>query len=155
MAFEVQIPPLGESVTEGTISRWAKKDGEAVRKDDVLLELETDKAGMELVAESAGVLRILKPEGTTVNVGDVVARIEDGAAASSSPGAKSAPAASTPRPAAEAKPAPAPAPAAPRPTPPPAAEPAAPLASRTVGPLGPAVRRLVTEHQLDPAAIAA
>src|SRR5262245_60978622 len=91
MAFEVQIPPLGESVTEGTISRWAKKDGEAVKPDDVLLELETDKAGMEIAAERAGVLRILKPEGATVNVGDVVARIEDGGASSSAGAARPAP----------------------------------------------------------------
>ena len=53
MAFEVQIPPLGESITEGTISRWAKKDGEAVKSDEVLLELETDKAGMEIAADRA------------------------------------------------------------------------------------------------------
>ncbi len=151
MAFEVQIPPLGESVTEGTISRWAKKDGEAVRPDDVLLELETDKAGMEIAAERAGVLRILKPEGATVNVGDVVARIEDGAA---SAGAGSAGASSAAKPATAATPPPAPA-AAPKPQPAAAkpAEPAPPLASRAVGPLSPAVRRLVTEHQLDPAAI--
>jgi len=151
MAFEVQIPPLGESVTEGTISRWAKKDGEAVKADDVLLELETDKAGMEIAAERAGVLRILKPEGATVNVGDVVARIEDGGA-SAAAGTAGAPAA--PKPAAALAPAAAPA-ATPKPQPAAAkpAEPAPPLASRAVGPLSPAVRRLVTEHQLDPAAI--
>jgi 2-oxoglutarate dehydrogenase E2 component (dihydrolipoamide succinyltransferase) len=156
MAFDVQVPPLGESVTEGTISRWAKKDGEQVRADEVLLELETDKAGMEIAAERGGVLRILKPEGTTVNVGDVIARIEDGAASSSAgPAATSAPATSAARPAAETKPAPAPAsaakpaPAAPRDEPPPAPT------SRAVGPLSPAVRRLVTEHELDPGAITA
>src|SRR5688572_13121561 len=155
MAFEVQIPPLGESITEGTISRWAKKDGEAVKADEVLLELETDKAGMEIAAERPGVLRILKPEGTTVNVGDVVARIEEGATTSA--GASSAPAASAAKPA-EAKPAAAPPPTAKpaeAPKPQPSAAPAAPLASRAVGPLSPAVRRLVTEHQIDPAAISA
>src|SRR5688572_21270778 len=126
MAFEVQIPPLGESITEGTISRWAKKDGEAVKADEVLLELETDKAGMEIAAERAGVLRILKPEGTTVNVGDVIARIEDGASTSAG-----APSASAAKPA-EAKPAAAPPPAAKPaepPKPPPSVAPAAPLAS--------------------------
>jgi 2-oxoglutarate dehydrogenase E2 component (dihydrolipoamide succinyltransferase) len=149
MAFEVQIPPLGESVTEGTISRWARKDGEPVKKDEVLLELETDKAGMEIAAERAGVLRILKPEGATVNVGDVVARIEDGGASSSTGPARAAtPAPSAAKPTPEARPAPSP---AARPEP---AAPAAPLASRAVGPLSPAVRRLVTEHQLDPATIA-
>ena len=63
MAFEVRIPNLGESVTEGVIVRWAKKDGEKVAADDVLLELETDKASMEIPAPRAGVLQIVKPEG--------------------------------------------------------------------------------------------
>src|SRR5947209_5620540 len=53
MTFEVRIPTLGESVTEGVIVRWAKQDGEAVKPDDVLLELETDKASMELPAARA------------------------------------------------------------------------------------------------------
>jgi 2-oxoglutarate dehydrogenase E2 component (dihydrolipoamide succinyltransferase) len=138
MAFEVHIPPLGESVSEGTITRWAKRDGERVTPDEVLLELETDKAGMEIAAERAGVLRILKPEGATVNVGDVVARIEDG---ESGAAREAAPGAPPPH-------APAPAPAA-------APEPAPAAARRAVGPLSPAVRRLVTEHDLDPGAITA
>src|SRR4029077_2888681 len=81
MAFEVRIPTLGESVTEGVIVRWAKRDGEAVKPDEVLLELETDKASMEIAAERAGVLRILKPEGEKVTVGELVARIEEDGAA--------------------------------------------------------------------------
>src|SRR5258705_5273604 len=82
MAFEVRIPPLGESVTEGVIARWAKRDGEPVAKDEILLELETDKASLEIPAEEGGVLHIVKQEGETVQVGDVVARIEpDGAGA--------------------------------------------------------------------------
>lgn len=137
MAFEVRIPSLGESVTEGTIVRWARKTGEAVKTDEVLLELETDKASMELPAERTGALTILKPEGTTVQVGDLVAQIEEGAGASASPA--SAPA--------KAAPAPAPVAAAP------AA--AAPSPARGVGPLSPAVRTLVEEHGLDPAAITA
>ena len=51
MAFQVRIPTLGESVTEGTITRWAKQDGETVTVDEVLLELETDKASMEIPSE--------------------------------------------------------------------------------------------------------
>lgn len=141
MAFEVRIPTLGESVTEGVIVRWAKQDGERVERDEVLLELETDKASMEIVAERAGVLRIVKEAGATVRVGEVVARIEEGAGAA--PGA--APPAATPAP-------PEP-PPAPSPQPPPAAAPAA--ASRSVGPLSPAVRHLIAEHALDPTAIAA
>src|SRR3989442_12966622 len=82
MAFDVLIPPLGESVTEGVILRWVKRDGDRVRPDDILLELETDKATMELPAERAGVLRTLRREGEKVAVGDVIARIEEGAARS-------------------------------------------------------------------------
>src|SRR5882724_9690685 len=102
MAIEVRIPSLGESVSQGVITRWLKKNGDAVATDDILLELETDKATMEIPAEAAGKLEILQPEGTTVEVGAVVGRISDGAG-----GAKRAPApaAETPKaaPAAEAK----------------------------------------------------
>ena len=77
MPYEVRIPSLGESVTEGVIVRWAKQEGELVGPDDVLLELETDKASTELPAGYAGVLRILKQQGETVAVGDVVALLDD------------------------------------------------------------------------------
>jgi 2-oxoglutarate dehydrogenase E2 component (dihydrolipoamide succinyltransferase) len=147
MAFEVRIPPLGESITEGVITRWVKRDGEAVRRDDVLLELETDKAGMEIAAERDGVLRVMKDEGATVAVGDVVARIEEGAA---QPGAAK-PAAGKPGAVPPPKPAPTPRreelrvePAPVGSTPPPEGT-----------PLSPAVRRLVTEQGLDPTAIPA
>src|SRR5207249_4283298 len=77
-----------ESVTEGVIVRWAKQDGEAVKPDDILLELETDKASMELPAERAGVLRIVKAAGEKVAVGELVARIEeDGGARAAAPAA--------------------------------------------------------------------
>jgi 2-oxoglutarate dehydrogenase E2 component (dihydrolipoamide succinyltransferase) len=142
MSIEVRIPPLGESVTEGTIARWLKHDGEAVAVDEVLLELETDKASVEIPAERAGVVRVLRQEGDTVAVGDVVARIEDGAGA----------AAGRPRPAT----APAPAPIA-EPNLEAASEQdrIAPVPKRPAPPLSPAVRRLVSEHALDPATIAA
>jgi len=163
---EVRIPTLGESVNEGTIVRWAKRDGERVNVDDVLLELETDKAAMEIPAERAGVLRILKGEGEKVAVGDVVARIEDGAAAASPPGAP-APAAParTERTVAQATATPAtPATAGSRPPKKDVAEPNLEAASeqetiepgsRAVGPLSPAVRRLLAEHDLDPTGIPA
>src|SRR5437762_7161444 len=80
MPIEVRIPTLGESVSEGVIVRWMKADGAAVQRDEPLLELETDKASVEIPADIAGVLRILKAEGATVQVGDVVARIEEGRA---------------------------------------------------------------------------
>src|SRR5213595_3319966 len=141
MTFEVRIPTLGESVTEGVIVRWAKQDGEAVKPDDVLLELETDKASMELPAERAGVLRIVKAAGEKVAVGELVARIEeDGGARAAAPAAPETP-----------NPAPA-MPAAPRA---PAEAEAEPVAARGVGPLSPAVRRLLAEHDLDPTLVPA
>jgi 2-oxoglutarate dehydrogenase E2 component (dihydrolipoamide succinyltransferase) len=85
MAFEVRIPTLGESVTEGVIVRWAKQDGDVVGPDDIVLELETDKASTELAAERPGVLHILRQAGETVAVGDVVARIEDAPSQAASP----------------------------------------------------------------------
>src|SRR5205809_7211066 len=86
MTFEVRIPTLGESVTEGVIVRWAKQDGEAVKPDDVLLELETDKASMELPAERAGVLRIVKPACEKVTVPEPVSlTAEDRCARAASP----------------------------------------------------------------------
>jgi 2-oxoglutarate dehydrogenase E2 component (dihydrolipoamide succinyltransferase) len=136
MAFEVRIPTLGESVTEGVIVRWARQEGEAVSTDDVLLELETDKASVEIPAERGGVLHIVRKEGDTVSVGDVVATIDENGAGAKAPSEKRK------APAKEAKPAA------------PAAKPAAPAASAPP-PLGPAVRALVEEHDLDPAGIPA
>src|SRR5213593_3370990 len=160
MTFEVRIPTLGESVTEGVIVRWAKQDGEAVKPDDVLLELETDKASMELPAERAGVLRIVKPAGEKVVVGELVARIEeDGGARAAAPAAPK-PAPAPPEPAVKPPPvapelAPKPAPAAPAAQLAPAEAEAAPVAARAVGPLSPAVRRLLAEHDLDPTLVPA
>jgi len=133
MSAEVRIPTLGESVSEGVIVRWIKNDGDAVQADEPLLELETDKASVEIPAETGGVLRILKAQGETVRVGDVVARIETAAV-----GAAKAPP--------PAKPA---APAVPREMPPPAAAEPVPFP----GVLSPAVRRLIDEHGLDPRTI--
>ncbi len=105
MAIEVKVPSVGESVSEGRIARWMKKDGEAVKADEPLFELETDKAAQEIVAPAAGVLRIRAKEGDTVQVGAVVGEIDPAGTPSAAPAAKPAPAAA---PAA----APAPAPAA-------------------------------------------
>jgi 2-oxoglutarate dehydrogenase E2 component (dihydrolipoamide succinyltransferase) len=79
MATEIKVPSVGESITEGTISRWLKKDGEAVRADEPLLEVETEKATTEISSPQAGTLRITVPEGKTVAVGTVVGQIEEGA----------------------------------------------------------------------------
>jgi len=152
MAFDVRIPPLGESVTEGVILRWVKRDGDRVRPDDILLELETDKATMELPAERAGVLRILRREGERVAVGDAIARIEEGGAAEE---VKPAPEA---RGAERARPQPAPAEPVKLdhlPNLEAASEQDAVPPPRGVGPLSPAVRRLIEEHRLEAGAIPA
>ena len=66
MKIDIIVPAAGESVTEADIASWSKDDGEFVEMDDVLLELETDKASMELNAEGSGILTIVKEEGETV-----------------------------------------------------------------------------------------
>lgn len=76
MALEMKIPTLGESISEVVIAKWLKKDGDYVNMDDVLCELETDKATMELNAEQAGVLKILAEEGATLAIGDVVCSLD-------------------------------------------------------------------------------
>jgi 2-oxoglutarate dehydrogenase E2 component (dihydrolipoamide succinyltransferase) len=140
MAVEVRIPELGESVTEGVIVRWLKGSGDPVEAGEPLLELETDKATMEVTAEAAGRVEVVEPEGGRVRVGSLVARNDeaatDGARApaaaareaegaqepSPEPAVRSAPSPPSPE---AAAPVPAPAPAAvsgvaePAPAPPP------------------------------------
>ncbi|RNI23454.1 2-oxoglutarate dehydrogenase complex dihydrolipoyllysine-residue succinyltransferase [Rufibacter latericius] len=77
--LEVKIPTVGESISEVTISKWLKADGDQVSMDEVLCELESDKATFELPAEAAGVLRIVAQEGDTVEIGATICRIEVGA----------------------------------------------------------------------------
>ena len=111
---DIVAPALGESVAEATVAAWKKKVGEAVAKDELLVELETDKVTLEVFAPEAGVLSaIAVEEGGTVVAGALLGAIAAGAGAA-------APAA---KPAEAAKPAPAPAPA-PAPTPSPAPAPA-------------------------------
>ena len=84
--MDIVIPNLAESVTEGDLAAWLKQDGEKVEKDDLILELETDKASVELAAEASGTLEILVQAGQTVHVGDVVGRIvESGDAPAAKP----------------------------------------------------------------------
>jgi 2-oxoglutarate dehydrogenase E2 component (dihydrolipoamide succinyltransferase) len=78
MATEIRIPPLGESINEATLVRWLKADGAHVEADEVVLELETEKAAMEVQAETAGRLSIVVPAGSRVHPGDVVGRITEG-----------------------------------------------------------------------------
>lgn len=77
---EVVVPSVGESVSEGSIGRWFRKDGDIVQKDEPLFELDSDKASMEVPANEAGRLKILVPEGQTVQVGTTVAKIDTSAA---------------------------------------------------------------------------
>ncbi|RTL82424.1 MAG: 2-oxoglutarate dehydrogenase complex dihydrolipoyllysine-residue succinyltransferase [Hyphomicrobiales bacterium] len=125
---EIRVPTLGESVTEATIGRWFKKQGDVVRADEALAELETDKVTLEVNAPAAGVLaEITVKEGETVQPGALLGQITPGAgaaAAAPAPAAKPAPLAPAPAPAPAAAPAPpaaAPAPAAPSMPPSPAA----------------------------------
>jgi 2-oxoglutarate dehydrogenase E2 component (dihydrolipoamide succinyltransferase) len=148
---DIMTPALGESVSEATVSRWAKKAGEAVKRDELLVELETDKVALEVVAPEDGILsEITAAEGETVTPGAVLGRVTQGAA--------SAPAKAAPKPAEPAKA------EAPKPEPVKAAAPA-PVAAAPVAaapapqpaadlPLAPSVARIVAENRLDPAAIA-
>ena len=81
MAIEITVPALGESVTEATVGQWFKKPGDAVKADEPLVELETDKVTVEVPAPAAGVLADIKvQQGTTVAVGAVLGSISEGAA---------------------------------------------------------------------------
>ncbi len=106
MAIEMKVPSVGESVTEVTIASWVKKDGDLVKMDEVICELESDKATFELPAEADGILRIVGKEGDTLAIGEVICKIEPAAAGASAPTAEAAPAAApaaaAPAPAAEA-----------------------------------------------------
>jgi len=137
MLLEIKVPSVGESVTEAILAQWYKKDGDQVRKGELLFVLETDKVTLEIEAEADGVLQISKSEGETLPIGGVVGTIDTEAA----PEIVEEPA---PVEAVEPPPA-APAP----PAEPPPLEPAAeiPLAAKPV--LPPSVRRLVAEKNLD------
>ena len=139
MAIEITVPTLGESVADATVARWIKTTGDAVAADEPVVELETDKVTLEVPAPAAGTLgEILVAEGATVEVGASLAMLNEGAAPAAP--APEAPAKSAPAKSAPATPAPSP------------AAPAA--ASAAAGmPLSPAVRRLVEENNLNPAAI--
>ena len=78
MAIEMKVPPVGESITEVTIATWNKKDGDLVKMDEVLCELESDKATFELPAEAEGILKIVAKEGDTLPIGAVICTIETG-----------------------------------------------------------------------------
>lgn len=76
MGIQIKVPTVGESITEVTIANWLKKDGDTVQLDEVIAELESDKATFELTAQSAGVLKIVKQAGATVPIGETICEIE-------------------------------------------------------------------------------
>src|SRR5580704_3444870 len=133
---DVVMPQMGESIVEGTLTKWLKKPGDHVERDEPLFEISTDKVDTEIPSPMAGTLaEVLVEEGKTVGINTVVARIESGAPAAAKPAAPAAeaPAApAAPAPAAVAAP-----PAAAAPPPPPVEE--APV--EPVGPLSPLVRK--------------
>lgn len=138
MSIAIKVPAMGESVTEATIARWLKREGEPVKQDEPLVELETDKVNVEVPSPAAGVLEHIEiQQGGTVSVGSVLGQVAEGAAAA--PAAKTEAKARAPaKPAAPAKsaaPAEAAAPGAPPPPP-------------------PSVRRIAEEERIDPSKIA-
>src|SRR5216683_212509 len=167
MAVDIVMPQMGESIFEGTITKWLKKPGDRVERDEPLFEISTDKVDAEIPSPSAGVLKEIKVgEGKTVPIQTVVGVIEAGDGAGA---AKAAAPAAAPAPkAAEPAKVPAPAPAAkPQIAPPPAARPTAPAPAATATGPGPApsrpagerihssplVRRMAKEHGIDLASV--
>jgi 2-oxoglutarate dehydrogenase E2 component (dihydrolipoamide succinyltransferase) len=129
---DIMTPALGESVTEATVARWTKKPGEAVKKDEILVELETDKVSLEVASPADGVLEsIAAADGETVVPGALLGKVTAGGAATATAAPAAAPA---PAPKAEAAP--------------------APVAKAEAAPLSPSVQRIVTETGLNPAGVA-
>ena len=139
MTIEIKVPTLGESVAEATVGRWLKKPGEAVKVDEPLVELETDKVSVEVPSPAAGVLAEIRVEqGTTVAVGSVLGSVKEGATATAT-----ATAAPAPAPAAKVA---APAPAS--------AAPAAAASRPVVMPPSPAARKMLDEKGIAAADVA-
>ena len=120
----IAVPTMGESVAEGSIGTWHRKSGDAVKKDDLLVEIETDKVAVEIVSPADGVLEIVEAEGATVTPGQAIGRVS-GTGTAAAPAA--APAATTPA--------------------------QSPAKAAGDIPLSPSVQRIVAENNLDPKAI--
>jgi 2-oxoglutarate dehydrogenase E2 component (dihydrolipoamide succinyltransferase) len=158
MKKNIVAPSVGESITEVSILKWHKKNGQAVKTGDLLLEIESDKATVEIVAETNGVLQTLKNEGDRIPIGELIATIDDAGTATvaaSAPAATTtaAPAAKGAAPAAAAAPAGVPMSAAPAAAAAPAGVPMSAAPARTAAPasagMGPAARKLATESGVD------
>jgi 2-oxoglutarate dehydrogenase E2 component (dihydrolipoamide succinyltransferase) len=140
MSIEIKVPAMGESVTEATVARWFKKEGDAVKRDEPLLELETDKVTVEVPAPADGAIESISVKaGDTVQVGALLGAIAEGKA-----GNASSPAAKAEAPNAEAPKVPAP-PAAPAP--------ATPTAPRNDAPAMPSARRLAEESGISTSSV--
>ena len=133
MMREIKVPRLAESISEAVVVAWLKPEGAAVAVDEPVVTLETDKAAVEIPSEFAGRLSHARAIGDRVQVGDVLARVDEGAPAAAGAAA--------------------PPPAAPAPAPPAPVAPASPPVAAIERPLSPAVRRMVEEHGIDPAAL--
>ncbi|WP_165676415.1 2-oxoglutarate dehydrogenase complex dihydrolipoyllysine-residue succinyltransferase [Metapseudomonas otitidis] len=131
MAIEIKAPTFPESVADGTVATWHKKPGDAVKRDELIVDIETDKVVMEVLAEADGVLaEIVKNEGDTVLSGELLGKLNEGGTAAATPAAA---AAAAPAPAAQA---------------------AAPAAAGDDAILSPAARKLAEENGIDPNSIA-
>ncbi len=137
--IDVVMPQMGESIVEGTLTKWLKKPGDRIERDEPLFEISTDKVDTEIPSPSAGVLgEVLVEEGRTVAINTVVARIDEkgeGAAPSQKPAGAATP--PPPIPSSPPLPAAAPAPAAGEPS------------EEELGPLSPLVRKMAREHNLE------
>jgi pyruvate dehydrogenase E2 component (dihydrolipoamide acetyltransferase) len=146
---DVVMPQMGESIVEGTLTKWLKKPGEKIERDEPLFEISTDKVDTEIPSPAAGTLgEILVEEGKTVSINTVVARINENGGGAAAPAKAQAPAAP------EAKAPAAPAPQAPPPAPvaePVSAEPVSvePVNAEPAGPLSPLVKKMARELNLD------
>ena len=145
---DVVMPQMGESIVEGTLTKWLKKPGEHVERDEPLFEISTDKVDTEIPSPAAGTLaEQLVEEGKTVGINTVVARIDEGGDGA---GAKPAAAAPVQEPSAQETIAPTPAPGQVEETAPvETAPPSEPASAEPVGPLSPLVRKMVRENNID------
>ncbi len=144
MSIEIKVPAMGESVAEATVARWFKKEGDAVHRDEPLLELETDKVTVEVPAPADGAIeRISAKAGDTVQVGSILGAITEGKAGRPTPVLPHNPEAVTAKAASAPKPALAAIPSTPRPS------------AVAAAPVMPAVRRIAEESGLEPSRVAA
>ncbi len=137
MSIQIKVPAMGESVTEATVARWFKKEGDSVARDEPLLELETDKVTVEVPAPAAGAIESISVKaGDTVQVGAILGAIAEGKVGNTSVVAASNPDSAAP------KAAPAPKPAA------------APAAPKPAAPVMPSAQRIASENNINPASVA-